>query len=82
VTEPWLEQIEALEAISQNEDARRLFLHMAQMSQVGKLEPMLSQLEHSQDFDDDTREGLIELARDRSFLLALDDYVHRTRVYQ
>jgi hypothetical protein len=80
--EAWLEQIEALEAISQNEDARRLFLHMAQMSRTGRLEPALTQLEHSEDFDDDTREGLIELARDRSFLLALDDYVHRTRVYQ
>jgi hypothetical protein len=78
----WLEQIEALEAISQNEAARRLFLHMAQMSQAGTLEPVLSQLEHSEDFDDDTHQGLIELARDRSFLLALDDYVHRTRVYQ
>jgi len=80
--EAWLEQIEALEAISQNEDARRLFLHMAQMSQTGRLEPVLTQLERSEDFDDDTRAGLMELARDRSFLLALDDYVHRTRVYQ
>jgi hypothetical protein len=80
--EAWLEQIEALEAISQNEDARRLFLHMAQMSQAGRLEPVLMQLEWSEDFDDDTRQGLIDLARDRSFLLALDDYVHRTRVYQ
>jgi hypothetical protein len=80
--EAWLEQIEALEAISQNEDARRLFLHMAQMSQVGRLEPVLMQLEWSEDFDDDTRQGLIDLARDRSFLLALDDYVRRTRVYQ
>lgn len=80
--EAWPEQIEALEAISQNEDARRLFLHMAQMSQTGRLEPVLTQLEHSQEFDDATRESLIELARDRSFLLALDDYVRRTRVYQ
>ena len=80
--ETWLEQIEALEAISQNEPARRLFLRMAQMSQTGRLDPVLTQLEHSEDFDDDTWEGLIELARDRSFLLALDDYVHRTRVYQ
>jgi hypothetical protein len=80
--EGWLEQIEALEAISQNERARRLFLHMAQMSQAGRLEPVLTQLECSQEFDDETRENLIELARDRSFLLALADYVHRTRVYQ
>jgi hypothetical protein len=80
--EGWLEQIEALEAISQNERARRLFLHMAQMSQTGRLEPVLTQLECSQEFDDETRENLIELARDRSFLLALADYVDRTRVYQ
>ena len=78
--EAWLEQIEALEAISQNEDARRLFLHMAQMSQVGRLEPVLMQLEWSEDFDDDTRQGLIDLARDRSFLLAVEDYLERTNV--
>ena len=32
----WLDDIESLEAISQNEDARRIFLRMAALSQTGR----------------------------------------------
>jgi len=34
----WLDDIESLEAISQNEDARRIFLRMAALSQTGRTE--------------------------------------------
>ncbi len=75
----WLEQLETLEAISQNEDARRLFLRMAQMSQAGAIDSFLVQLENG-DLDDETRDGLAELATDKSFLLGFDDYIRRTRL--
>jgi hypothetical protein len=32
----WLDDIESPEAISQNEDARRIFLRMASLSQTGR----------------------------------------------
>ena len=35
----WLQEIESLEAISQDEDSRNLFLRMAHMSQSGRLGP-------------------------------------------
>jgi hypothetical protein len=32
----WLDDLESLEAISQNEEARRIFLRMAALSQSGR----------------------------------------------
>jgi hypothetical protein len=79
VTGLWLQDIESLEAISQDEDTRNLFLRMAQMSQSGRLEPFLDELEHDRDLDDETKGTLAELASDESFLHAVEDYVRRTR---
>jgi hypothetical protein len=75
----WLEDIEALEAISQNPDTRRLFLSMAHMSGAGRLQPFLCELAADGDLDDDTKGTLAELARDAVFLHAVEEYVHRTR---
>ena len=74
----WLQDIESLEAISQDDDTRNLFLRMAQMSQHGRLMPFLRELEDDQDLDAETKSTLAELASDRSFLHAVEDYVHRT----
>ena len=71
--------IESLEAISQDEDTRQLFLRMARMSQDGRLQPFLRELEDDRDLDDVTKDTLAELAQDSSFLHAVEDYVHRTR---
>ena len=49
---PWLQDLESLEAISQNDEARQIFLRMAAMTQTGQL---------------------------GSFLLAVEDYLQRTR---
>ena len=75
----WLQDIESLEAISQDEDTRNLFLRMAQMSQSGRLAPFLYELEHDRDLDAETKGTLAELASDESFLHAVEDYVRRTR---
>ena len=75
----WLQDIESLEAISQDEDTRNLFLRMAQMSQAGRLAPFLVELEHDRDLDDETKGTVAELASDASFLHAVEDYVRRTR---
>jgi hypothetical protein len=75
----WLQDIESLEAISQDEETRNLFLRMAQMSQTGRIQPFLRELEDDRDLDDETKVTLAEIACDASFLHALEDYVHRTR---
>ena len=78
---PWLQDLESLEAISQNDDARQIFLRMAAMTQTGQLGSFLTEIAHDDDLDDDTKGTLTELARDRSFLLAVEDYLERTRQF-
>jgi hypothetical protein len=75
----WLHDIESLEAISQDADTRRLFLRMARMSQDGRLQPFLRELADDRDLDEETKVTVAELARDRAFLHAVEDYVQRTR---
>jgi hypothetical protein len=75
----WLEDIESLEAISQDVETRRLFLRMAHMTLSGRLQPFLHELAADAELDDETKGTLAEIARDAIFLHALEDYVHRTR---
>lgn len=75
----WLQDIESLEAISQDEDTRKLFLRMAHLSQNGRLKPFLRELEEDDDLDGETKVMVAEIACDHSLLLAVEDYVHRTR---
>ena len=75
----WLDDLEALEAISQDDDTRRLFLRMAQLSQDGRLQPFLRELAADGELDQATKLELSELAQDSAFLLAVEDYVLRTR---
>ncbi len=74
----WLQDLESLEAISQDDDARKIFLKMAALSQNGGLPSFLSELAHDQELDDQTKGTLTELAQDRSFLLAVEEYLRRT----
>ena len=59
----WQDEIESLEAISQNEDDRRIFLRMASLAQTGRMSSFVVE---------------VELARDESFLLAVEEYLVRT----
>jgi hypothetical protein len=76
--ELWQQDIEWLEAISQDEDARALFLRMAALSQSGRLEPFLSELRRDDELDDHTKGTVAELAQDQAFLLAVADYLRTT----
>ena len=71
--------LESLEAISQNDDARRIFLRMAAMSQEGKLPQFLNELAVDPEIDEDVKSTLTELALDQPFLLAVEDYLRRTQ---
>ena len=74
----WLDDLESLEAISQDDDARRIFLRMAAMSHAGTTLGFLEELERDDEIDDVTKDHLAELANDHAFLLAAEDYLFRT----
>jgi len=74
----WLQDLESLEAISQDDDARRIFLRMAAMSHAGRLPNFIAQVAHDDELDDATKGHLTELAQDEGFLLAVEDYLRRT----
>ena len=77
----WLQDLESLEAISQDADTRQIFLRMAAMSQSGQLGHFLTELAFDDEVDDATKGTLAELARDKSFLLAVEDYLRRTQQF-
>ena len=74
----WLDDIESLEAISQNEDARRIFLRMASLAQTGRTPSFVVEVALDSDLDAVTKGRLVELAQDESFLLAVEEYLVRT----
>ena len=76
---PWVHDLESLEAISQNHETRRLFLRMAAMQQAGTVNTFLDQVAFDEELDDDTKDTLQELATNRSFLLAVEDYLRTTQ---
>jgi hypothetical protein len=75
----WLQDLESLEAISQDDDAKRIFLRMAAMSQTGQMTSFLTELARDNELDDETKGTLAELAKDDTFLLAVEDYVEKTQ---
>ena len=76
----WLHDIESLEAVTQDEHTKRICLRMAAMSQAGTLEPFIDTMHRDNDLDDTTKGTIAEIAGDSNFLLAVEDYVRRTRV--
>ena len=75
----WLHDLESLEAVTQDEHTRQICLRMAAMSQAGTLGPFIRNLRHDNELDEVTKGTIAEIARDANFLLAVEDYVHRTR---
>jgi hypothetical protein len=69
----------ALEAISQNPDARRIFLRMAALSKTGHMPDFVVEVALDRELDEETKDQLLELAQDELFLLAVEDYLVRTR---
>jgi hypothetical protein len=75
----WLHHdLESLEAISQDDEAKRIFLRMAALSRDGQIGSFLTELARDDELDDETKGTLRELAEDNSFLLAVEDYLQRT----
>jgi hypothetical protein len=77
--ELWLQDIESLEAISQDEQACTLFLRMAKLQRSGRTSNFLVALADDPEVDEGVKGPLAEIAQDADFLLALEEYVYRTR---
>jgi hypothetical protein len=75
----WLEDLEAFEAISQDDAARRIFLRMSALSQSGRLPCFLDELARERALDDEIKGQLAEIARDEGFLLAVEEYLRRVQ---
>jgi hypothetical protein len=75
----WLHDLESLEAISQDADARRIFLRMAALSHAGQTRNFLDEVASDSELDDATKGQLTELARDEAFLFAFEEYLQRTQ---
>jgi hypothetical protein len=78
--DPWLQDIESFEAVAQDDDTRAICLRMASMTQAGTLAPFLARLCSDEGLDELTKGTIAEIAGDASFLLAVEDYVRRTRL--
>jgi len=75
----WLQDIESLEAISQDEEARTLFLRMAALQREGRTSNFLVELADDPEVDDDVKGSLAEIAQDSDFLHALEEYLRCTQ---
>jgi glycogen debranching enzyme len=76
--EPWLQDLESVEAITRRDDARKIFLRMAALSRSGRMPSFLAEIEHDQELGETTKGHAVELPRDRSFLVAVEEYLRRT----
>ena len=59
----WLQDIEALEEITQDERARALFLRMAALQRTGQTSSFLVELAGDPEVDEDVKGSLAELER-------------------
>jgi hypothetical protein len=71
----WVQGIESLEAINQDELVRQLVLRMAGLACGGKLPGFVTAVGADAELDAETKATVLELARDETFLLACEDYM-------
>jgi hypothetical protein len=76
---PWVQDIESLEAINQDAAVRQLVLRMAGLARGGRLGGFIAAVDSDAELDQETKDNVLELARDESFLLAAEDYLLATR---
>jgi hypothetical protein len=77
----WLQDLESLEAISQSDETRRIFVRMAELTANGRLGTFINEVQRDEDLDDTTKGRLTEIASDESFVLAVDEYLRRTGIF-
>ena len=78
----WLHDLDSLEAISQDAEARRMLTRLANIAQTGRTDAFLLELAIDDTLDDETKSMLREIARDPLFLASVQDYFVQTGVLQ
>jgi len=79
MVDPRLQDLESFEAINQDEAIRQIVLRMAGLARGGRLPGFIAAVDSDAELDDETKESVLELARNESFLLAAEDYLRATR---
>jgi hypothetical protein len=79
MVDPRLQDLESLEAINQDEAIRQIVLRMAGLARGGRLPGFIAAVDSDCELDDETKETVLELARNESFLLVAEDYLLATR---
>ena len=78
---PWARDLESLEAINQDDDIKQLVLRMANLARRGHLGDFIAVVDSDDELDQETKDTVLELARDETFLLAAEDYLRTCRTY-
>ena len=78
---PWARDLESLEAINQDDDIRQLVLRMANLAHRGSLGDFIAVVDSDEELDQETKDTVLELARDQTFLLAAEDYLRTCRTF-
>jgi hypothetical protein len=76
--DPRPQDLEALEALNQDETTRQIVLRMAGLARGGQLPGFIAAIDRDPELDEETKQEVLELA-DESFLLAAEDYLRQTR---
>jgi hypothetical protein len=71
----WVQDLESMEAVNQDADAREIVLRMAGLARGGRLGGFIAAVGSDAELDDETKATVLELAKDEAFLLAAEDYL-------
>jgi hypothetical protein len=78
---PWVQDIESLEAINQDAAVRQIVLRMAGLARGGRLGGFIAAVDSDSELDQETKDTVLELARDETFLLVAEDYLRATHYF-
>lgn len=77
----FIQDLESMEAINQDESVRQIVLRMAGLARDGRLGGFVTAVKDDDELDSETKETVLELAHDESFLLAAEEYLRSCRRY-
>ena len=75
----WIYDLESLDAVSADGDAREVVRRLAGLARAGRLGAFIDAIHADAEIDAKTRAWAVELARNEAFLLAADAYLARFR---
>ena len=70
-----------MEALNQDPVVRQILLRMAGLARGGRLGGFIAAVNSDVELDQETKDTVLELADDESFLFACEDYFYATQRY-